>query len=76
MSLVSIFWVIWRKVMYICEEPGFWRLHKNMNCAFPLRRWYTVKLIWSNLLNQINLKYTSKFDAFLFDQISYQVLKK
>ena len=47
--------------MHICEEPGFWRLHKNMNCAFPLSRWYKVKLIWSNLLNQINQRYTSKF---------------
>ena len=30
-----------------------------------------VKLIRSNLLNQINLiRYTAKFDTFLFDQIS------
>ena len=34
--LVSIFWVIWRKVMHTREAPDFWGLHKNMNCEFPL----------------------------------------
>ena len=29
MSLVSIFWVIWRKVMPIREVPDFWGLHKK-----------------------------------------------
>ena len=37
MSLVSIFWVIWRNVMYTHEAHDFWGLHKNMNCAFPLK---------------------------------------
>ena len=36
MSLVRIFWVIWRKVMHTREVPDFWGLHKNLNCAFPL----------------------------------------
>ena len=34
-------------------------------------RWYNVKLIWSNLLNQINLiMCNTKFKTFLFAQIS------
>ena len=31
MSLVAIFWVIWRKMMQTREVPDFWGLHKNMN---------------------------------------------
>ena len=31
MSLVGIFWVIWRKMMQTREVPDFWGLHKNMN---------------------------------------------
>ena len=23
--------------MHTCEAPDYWGLHKNMNCAFPLR---------------------------------------
>ena len=41
MSLVSTFWVIWRKVIHTCEAPDFWRLHKNMSCMFPLM-WKTL----------------------------------
>ena len=37
MFSVKTFWVIWRKVMHTCEAPNYWGLHKNMNCAFPLR---------------------------------------
>ena len=33
MSLVN-----WRKVMQTCEALDFWGLHKNKNCAFPLRK--------------------------------------
>ena len=36
MSLVSTFWVIWRKVMSTREAPDFWGLHKNRNCGCPL----------------------------------------
>ena len=36
MSLVRIFWVIWRKLMHTREVPDFWGLHKNLNCVFPL----------------------------------------
>ena len=35
-SLISIFWVIWRKVLHTREALNFGVLHKNMNCAFPL----------------------------------------
>ena len=40
-SLVTIFWVIWRKVMHTCEAPDFWKLDKTMNSTFPL-----IKLFW------------------------------
>ena len=50
MSLVSTFWVIWRKVMHTREAPDFLGLHKNMNCAFPLRFIYI-----STIQEEVNL---------------------
>ena len=37
MFLLSIFWVISVKVTYTREALDFWSLHKNKNCAFPLK---------------------------------------
>ena len=45
MSLVSIFWVIWRKIMHTCKAPDLWGLHKNMNCAFPLKKLKSFEVI-------------------------------
>ena len=44
MSLVSTFWVNWRKVMHTRETPDFRGLHKNMNCAFPLKKSEVVRV--------------------------------
>ena len=46
MSLVSIFWVMWIKVMHTREAPDFWELHKNTNCVFPLRRFWWCSWMW------------------------------
>ena len=59
-SLVSIFWVIWRKVMYTREAPNFGGLHKNMNCVFPLNtKWKDCKSC-KNLCTQ-NFMYIKPF---------------
>ena len=45
-------------------------LRVKTNLPINYHRYYTVRLTWSNLLNQINLiMYTAKFETFLSDQI-------
>ena len=52
MSLVRIFWVIWRKLMHTREVPDFWGLHKIWIACFlyylekSLIRWWRATLIW------------------------------
>ena len=53
MSLGSIFWITWKKVMHTREAPDFGGLYQNMNCAFPLtmtlpkKQWASFFLCYS-----------------------------
>ena len=38
--------------MHTCEALDFWGLHKNMNCAFPLRK-EIVKFLVKEILAEV-----------------------
>ena len=60
---------IFKKVTQLVKPINYWCLVKPINQLTIVT--FMVRLIWSNLLNQMNLiMYTAKFETFLFDQIS------
>ena len=72
MSLVSIFWVTWRKVMQTCEAPDFWGLHKNKNCSFPLKKTQT-QVLSCEICKLFNNNY---FEEHLWTSVSKLYLKR
>ena len=69
-SLVSIFWVIWRKIMHTRDALDFGGLHKNMNWAFPSSACYSYQTQSAPNVSQKNMRENYYCFSTLFDRSS------